>query len=105
MPRLRIKGFPALAERIGLEPDGETDAFPAATLGDAVAFAEWLLHARIVPHDEEKWFRIYLNNLPHDEYWLADIHIHRNGDWFCPKQDISVPLLPDDIVAFEQLIC
>jgi len=64
-----------------------------------------MLDARIVPHDEGKWFRIHLSDLPADKYSLSDIHIERDGDWFCPKQDTSVPLRPDDIVAFEPLIC
>jgi len=64
-----------------------------------------MLDARIAPHDEGKWFRIYLNDSPPEEYGLADIHIERNGDWFCPKQDVSVPLFADDVVALEPLIC
>lgn len=64
-----------------------------------------MLGARIVPHDEEKWFRIYLNDQPPEQYSLADIHIERDADWFCAKQDVSIPLLSNDVVAFEPLIC
>src|SRR6187401_917257 len=104
MPRFRIR-HPHLARRIGLEPNGETDVFSAAILGDAIVIAERMLDARIVPHDEGKWFRIYLSDLPPEKYALSDIHIHRDGDWFCPRQDTSVALRSDDIVAFEPLIC
>lgn len=104
MPRFRFRSA-HLARRIGLHPHGETDVFTAATLGDAIAVASRMLDARIVPHDEGKWFRIYLSDLPPDEYALSDIHIHRDGDWFCPRQDTSVTLRPDDIVAFEPLVC
>ena len=104
MPRFRVR-HPSLARRMGLARNGETDLFSAAILGEALAVAERMLDARIVPHDEGKWFRIYLNDLSSDQYSLTDVHIDRNGDSFCPKQDTSVALLPDDIVAFEPLIC
>ena len=104
MPQLRFR-HPHLARRLGLDSGNETEPFCAKTLGEAITEAERLLNAHIIPHDEDKWFRIYLNDLPDDKYGLVDIHIWRNGEYFCPKQDTSTALLSNDIIAFETLIC
>ena len=104
MPRLRLH-HSSFARRLQLTPEGETGSFAATTLGEAIAVAERMLAARIVPHDPPKWFRVYLSDLPPDRYGLVDVHIQRDGDWFCPQQDISVTLLESDIVSLDPLIC
>ena len=99
----------------------------ATSLRDALAAAEKHFHVTFQPHDEQKWFRVhyppqhpyhemYARRSAHfpdlydtgdskQQYRLVDIHIRRNEEWLCPKQDLEFPLLPRDTVHFMQLIC
>jgi hypothetical protein len=77
----------------------------AQTLGEAVAVAAALFGVRIVPHDPPKWFRIYGMPESEAEYVLVDIHIFREGEEVCAKQDLSIPLLESDEVSIGMLAC
>jgi len=77
----------------------------AGTLGEAVTAAAEYFGARIVAHDPPKWFRVYDNPDLTEEYKLVDIHVLRNGQQICPKQDLSFPLLERDVVNIGVLAC
>jgi hypothetical protein len=77
----------------------------ARTLGEAVATAAEYFGALIVAHDPPRWFRVYDNPDLTAEYKLVDIHVLRNGQEICPKQDLSFPLLEPDVVSIGVLAC
>jgi hypothetical protein len=77
----------------------------ARTLGEAIAAAAEYFGARIVPHDPPKWFRVYDNPQDAIKYKLVDIHILRNGQEICPRQDLEYPLMEPDIVSIGVLAC
>ena len=77
----------------------------AGTLGEAVATAAEYFGVRIVPHDPPKWFRVYESSGDTTHYKLVDIHIHRNGQEICPKQDLAYPLMESDVVTIGVLAC
>jgi hypothetical protein len=78
----------------------------AQTLGEAVEAAEKHFSVWIVPHDPPKWFRVYgLPGYNEEQYLLVDIHVRRDGQDICPKQDLSFPLLESDTVSIGVLAC
>lgn len=77
----------------------------AKTLGEAIAAAEEYFQIRIVPHDPPKWFRIYLPGAPEEEFRLVDIHIIREDEHICPKQDLNYPLFDTDTIYIGALAC
>ena len=77
----------------------------AKTLGEAVAAAADYFKVRIVSHDPPKWFRVYDSPNCTAEYMLVDIHVHRDKQTICPKQDLSFPLLESDVVSIGVLAC
>jgi hypothetical protein len=92
------------------EPDAQVRSragmpIVAKTLGAAVAVAANYFGVRIVPHDPPKWFRVYGSPDCRAEYMLVDIHVYRDKQTICPKQDLSFPLLESDIVGIGVLTC
>jgi hypothetical protein len=77
----------------------------ARTLGEAITVAAEYFKVRIVPHDPPKWFRVYGTRQDVTEYTLVDIHIKRDGQEICPKQDLEYLLMESDIVSIGALAC
>jgi hypothetical protein len=114
MPYLRtLIGLPCEREA-GAEIRTKTGKqIEAATLGEAIAEAEKILSARIVPHfalkyllplaGPRKYFRVYAPDCV--KYRLVDIHVYRDKENICPKQNLSFPLLESDIVGIGGLVC
>lgn len=76
----------------------------AATLGELLRELERSTGARVVPHDPPKYFRYYASP-DAVEYELVDIHVERNGECLCPKQDLGFSLLLNDKVIPGPLAC
>ena len=78
----------------------------AHTIGEAVAFAADYFGVRIVPHDPPKWFRIYgMPDFTPEQYTLVDIHVVRDTQNICIKQDLGFPLMEGDVVSIGALAC
>jgi hypothetical protein len=78
----------------------------AQTVGEAVAAAAEYFGVRIVPHDPPKWFRIYdMPDYAAEQYTLVDIHVERDAQDICIKQDLGFPLLESDVVSIGALVC
>lgn len=77
----------------------------AKTLGEAVAMAAGRFGVRIVAHDPPKWFRVYGVPGTDGDYLLVDIHVERDGQMTCPKQDLDFQLFESDVVSIGTLVC
>ena len=102
-------------ERGPYEPHDEP-AFmaDARTLGEAIA--AYSSHFQVVirpydgsnpavpiaPGDEPRYFT-YKPKI--DDETLVDIHVHRHGEWLCPKQDLDFVLNDGEVVSLSGLIC
>lgn len=84
----------------------------ARTLGGAVAEYETHFNVQIAPmlepfdgdpHNAGKYFKF--TDMSTGVQKLVDIHISRNSEDICLKQDLSFALLPEDIVELGELIC
>jgi len=78
--------------------------FPGATLGELLRELERHTGARVVPDTPPKYFR-YFTGPDATEHELVDIHVERDGQILCPKQDLDFPLLPGDKVIPGPLVC
>lgn len=106
MPFLRtFIAHPLEDPRVASDPFLAGIPISAKTLGEAVAMAAGRFGVRIVPHDRPKWFRVYGVPDMEGEYRLVDIHVYRDGQGICPKQDLGFRLLESDIVEIGILIC
>jgi hypothetical protein len=75
-------------------------------LGEVLANFGAISNVRVIPHDPPKYFRYSEpSDSAEDKYWLVDIHVSRDGKEICPKQDLTFPLQPGDVVEILQLIC
>jgi hypothetical protein len=78
----------------------------ARTVGEAIAAAAEHFGVRIVPHDPPKWFRIYgMPDFTPEQYTLVDIHVERDAQDICIKQNLGFSLLESDIVSIGALAC
>jgi hypothetical protein len=107
MPFLRTSILHPLERR----PDAVVRGRPglpvvAQTAGEAIAAAAEHFGVRIVPHDPPKWFRIYgMPEYASEQYLLVDIHVERDAQDICIKQDLRFPLLESDVVSIGALAC
>jgi hypothetical protein len=102
MPFLKtLFSCPGVAELIRLK----NVLIEAGTLGEAIRETERIANVRIVAHDPPKWFRVYSSSGASSEYRLVDIHILRDDQEICPKQDLSYALLSNDIVRIAGVTC
>ena len=103
------------AERGPYEPHDEP-AFStdAKTLGDALVHYGDHFQVTISPYDGSIQAvpfatgdppRYFFYTPTTGDQMLVDIHIHRNGEWFCPKQDLGFAMNDGDVVSLGQLIC
>ncbi|WP_153065957.1 hypothetical protein [Xanthomonas campestris] len=84
----------------------------ACSLGDTISEYEVHFNVKIAPMLEPfdgnpdnygKYFKFLELDTGH---WQAvDIHIIRDGQEICPKQDLSFSLEPQDVVELGELIC
>lgn len=78
----------------------------AGTVGEAVEVASQYFGVKIVPHDPPKFFRVYgMPDATAEDYKLVDIHIQRDRQEICIKQDLSFALLESDEVLIGMLAC
>lgn len=107
---------------ISVSPDGNeftpvegTPLFAnVATFGDAIRAYEKENTVSIEPYDgsfeaipfkedeEPKYF--FYRKSPSD-LQLVDIHVFRNGQEICPKQDLTFELLDGDTIQIGELVC
>jgi hypothetical protein len=85
------------------------------TLREALAEYERHFKVHIWPHDgaypaipffaggEPRYF--YYRSADSTDISLVDIHVTRNEEVICPKQDLEFELLPSDFVDIGELIC
>jgi hypothetical protein len=76
---------------------------PGSTLGELIANLGIATTIRLIPHHPPKYFRFIDSS--HGIDALVDVHISRNGEHICPKQDLDFLLEPDDIVEAGALEC
>ena len=106
MPYLRTVIFnPAENVPGSLLRTKEGQRIEAKTLGEAVQVAEKIFHARIFSHDPPKFFRVHQELEQPESFALVDIHLLRNGEEICLKQDLSFVLMDSDIVVMGVLAC
>jgi hypothetical protein len=55
------------------------------------------------PCEAPKYFYYKVRNTSHEI--LVDIHIYRNNEEICPKQNLSFPVFSTDTIIFGELIC
>jgi len=96
-PQFEMPDLKVLVEKPGLDLIGNT-------LGEILIDLENKTGIYIVPHDTPKYFK-YFQNRQSSDFMLVDIHIRRQGEEICPKQDLMFPLLSDDVVEAGMLIC
>src|SRR5262245_47143263 len=97
----------------------ELEAIPleveAATLGEAIAAYEAAFAVSITPYDgrfadlpwdpaDPKWF-IYASRRPKWEEVVVDIHVERNGESLCPRQNLHFALEASDVIHIGMLVC
>lgn len=75
----------------------------ALTLGELLERLEAASGIRVVPHDPPKYFRYY--PVGSTEFYLVDVHVSRDGDEICPKQDLTFLLESGDSVEAGLLAC
>jgi hypothetical protein len=82
----------------------------AKNLADAIADYEKAFDVKIMPYvgdlierDEAKFFTIILNT--GEDSGLVDIHVTRNGEEICLKQDVQFELIESDVVSMGRLGC
>jgi hypothetical protein len=76
------------------------------TLGEILSAYCSLENIEIIPHDQPKYFRYIGEDCKSEEgYCLVDIHITRNTEEICPKQNLEFPMQDGDIVEILALIC
>ena len=114
MPYLRsFIGHPSERESGSILRTTEGRRIEASTLEKALRVAEQIFQVRIVPHDPPKYFRVHrvpeepIHLVPEQTqiYQLVDIHLVRNGEDICLKQDLAFPLLDSDVVVMGTLVC
>lgn len=76
-----------------------------ATLGQLLSELEKATGARVVPDPESPKFFLYYRHPDSDDCELVDIHVLREGQELCPKQDLGFALLPGDKVVPGPLAC
>jgi hypothetical protein len=87
---------------------GEPLQSEARTLGEAIKDYEVAYRVSVRPApasegSEPKYFLILeADGITSD---VVDIHVVRNDEEICPKQDLAFALLPDDEVVFGVLAC
>jgi hypothetical protein len=77
----------------------------ACNLGEALGEASRILKVRFELHESQKWFRVFGIPEMGDGCRLADVHIKRDGEELCPKQDLSYAIYESDIVCIYTIIC
>jgi hypothetical protein len=77
---------------------------PGSTLGELLEELERNTGAWVIPDAPPKYFR-YFASRQATEYELVDIHVEREGQSICAKQDLSFALLPSDKVVPGLLAC
>ncbi len=106
MPQIYPLGQP----QFGVDPStGSLVELPGlmlrgATLGELLQELEHHTGAWVVPDASPKYFRYFASRQSTD-YELVDIHIERNGESICAKQDLNFALLPSDKVVPGPLAC
>ena len=82
----------------------------ATTLGEAIDCYGSAFNVSIRPctkplpgQTEIKYFEISKSD--GEVEWLVDIHVVRDSVEICPKQDLSFPLLQNDLVEMGPLAC
>ena len=120
MPNSYGPGWPRRVDRRAeLGPYEPRDEPPfvaqGLTLREALTEYEQKFKVQIWPYDgaypaipfvvgnEPRYF--YYRSIDSNVISLVDIHVTRNGDVICPKQDLNFVLLPSDFVDIGELIC
>jgi len=106
--------------------DRAPEAFPGSTLGEVLAAYSAKYGCTFEAYDGSHpdfpfvegelkkyfWYRGYgksRQSLPESEgeiRYPIDIHINRENEIFCPKQDLSIEVLSDDVVEIDVMyIC
>lgn len=84
----------------------------AQFLGQAIREYEARFHVKVTPmlepfdgnpENSGKYFDF--KDMDTGESLPVDIHIFRDNDEICPKQDLLFALTPDDIVELGELVC
>jgi len=105
VPRVYSELFP----RLHLDASGTTELPGLELIADSLGgiLAAYTDHTGlcVIPHDPPKYFRCYPRGEDPGLYDLVDVHVERNGDEICPKQDLAFPLLPGDVVTIGLLSC
>ncbi len=96
-PQFEMPDLKELIENPGLDLIG-------STLGELLIDLENKTGIYVIPDDALKYFK-YFQNRQSSEFMLVDIHVRRNGEEICPKQDLMFPLFLDDTVEAGMLIC
>lgn len=76
----------------------------ALTVGELFEKYETITGARVMPHEPPKYF-LYYPEHGSEKCMLVDVHVVREGESICVKQDLSFSLLPDDKVVLGPLAC
>jgi hypothetical protein len=100
-PRGQVLAFDQSLNTLVAQP-GLT--LPCTNIAEMLEQIEARTGAYVVPHDPPKYFRYHLSR-DDPTFVLVDIHVTRDGEEICIKQDMSFPLLPSDKVIFGHLAC
>lgn len=104
MPMFYKPGLPRRNRVRGKDVEVMGAVFEGSNLGEFLGNIERITGAYIVPAEPPKYFRYYQSRYA-KEHVLVDIHVERNGEWICPRQDLSFPLLPTDVLLAGELEC
>jgi hypothetical protein len=101
--------------RASLDADEVPFEVEAATLGEALDAYAQHYGVKFAPYDgswpklpldpaDPKWF-FYRSIRPKWEETLVDVHIERNGEMICPRQNLAFALLSNDVIKIGPLAC
>jgi hypothetical protein len=86
-----------------------TEQLPGAevtetTLGEVLENLFRRYAIRIIPNESPQYFK-YTGGRFGDDVLLVDIHVERDGEELCPRQDLTFPIQVQDIIRAGGLAC
>jgi len=100
-PRGQILVFDAILNTF---VEGPGLQLPATTIGEPLEEAEKQAGANAVPHEPPEYFQ-YRSGRNAVGFLLIGIHVYRDNEEACIKQDLAFRLLPSDKIVFGHLGC
>jgi hypothetical protein len=107
MPQIFPLGSPRISfdSTKGVLVDLPGLALSGSTLGELLASLEQATGDRVIPDNGSEKYFLYFSGRAAGNPMLVDIHILRDGQEICPKQDLSFALLDSDKVVAGPLAC